>query len=530
MKKIYNIKFTTVLTICLIVFCYSTNLVAQPNLIWQKTYGGSLVDHNPIVINSSDGGYVIAGTSISKDGNITSNKGNNDFWVIKVNSKGDIEWQKNYGGSQSDVIKSIAGTWDKGYILCGVSMSNDGDASTTHWQGDYLIIKIKSDGTIDWKKCYGGSDLDEARSIYPCHDGGYVIAGNTKSIDNDITKNHGSSDYWIVKINYLGDIVWQKTFGGTKEDYATSVIETKEKEFLVSGYTLSNNGDVTNHYISNDTIKGNKDVWVLKLDSTGNLLWQKIYGGNNDDYSNNIIQTIDGGYLFTGATNSNNGDVADTYGFLDVWVVKLNKSGIIQWQKCIGGSNDEEGTAVVQLGSEDYLISGGSNSNDQLITSNKGNSDFVLIKLNSSGYLIWEKNYGGKNYDKATSLVLTSDKGCILAGNTDSNDGDVSNNKGTFDYWLVKIDNVLDVEDYLISNSEFNIYPNPNNGNFKLSIDNLYINNKLEFEITDILGKTLIKGNIENVNNEINTNLSKGIYFFKLKSNNNINVKKILIQ
>ncbi len=199
------------------------------------------------------------GGTFSNDGDVSGNHGIVDSWIVKLNSSGDIIWQKCFGGTDDDVAFSIQQTSDGGFIVAGYTSSNDGDVSGNHGGGDYWVVKLDSSGTIQWQKCLGGTDNDEAKSIQQTSDGGYIVAGETWSNDGDVSGNHGNSDYWVVKLNSSGDIEWQKCLGGTVKDIAKTIQQTSDGGFIVAGYTNSNDGDVSG--IHGDYY----DFWVVKL-------------------------------------------------------------------------------------------------------------------------------------------------------------------------------------------------------------------------------------------------------------------------
>ena len=193
---------------------------------------------------------------------------------------------------------------------------------------------------IEWEKSFGGNWEDLASSITQTTDGGYIVAGSSQSDDGDVTGHHGRLDiydYWIVKLTGMGDIEWQKSLGGSDNDYANSIIPTSDSGYIVAGYSVSADGDVTES-------RGNLDAWVVKLRSTGEIEWQRLLGGKGWDEAKYIAPTRDGGYIITGFSNSNDGDVIGlhgNYGFRDYWIVKLRSTGEIEWQRVLGGSNKD---------------------------------------------------------------------------------------------------------------------------------------------------------------------------------------------
>jgi hypothetical protein len=355
-----------------------------------------------------------------------------------------IQWQKCLGGTVTDEANSIQQTSDGRFIVAGYTFSNDGDVSGNHGNSDYWVVKLNSSGDILWQRCLGGTDDDYAYSIQQTSDGGFIVAGQTYSNDGDVSGNHGYDDAWVVKLNSSGDIEWQKCLGGTDDDYAYSIQQTSDGGFIVTGYTESNDGDVS----GNHSNWGWDDAWVVKLNSSGDIEWQKCLGGTNDDRAYSIQQTSNGGFIVAGYTYSNDGDVSGNHGYWDTWVVKLNSSGDIEWQKCLGGTSDDYANSIQQTSDGGFIVAGRTNSNDGDVSANHGGySDAWIVKLNSSGDIEWQKCLGGTSDDYANSIQQTSDSGFIVAGYTSSNDGDVAGNHGVYsDAWVVKLNSSGDIE------------------------------------------------------------------------------------
>ncbi|MDD3187355.1 MAG: hypothetical protein PHD02_02650 [Bacilli bacterium] len=269
-------------------------------------------------------------------------------------------------------------------------------------------------------------------------DGGYLISGYTSSNNGDITDgNNGSNAVFVIKLDNTGQIEWNKTYGGTGDDRSTNLITTSDGDYLISGYTSSNNGDIT------DGNNGSNDVFVIKLDNTGQIEWNKTYGGTGDDRSTNLITTSDGGYLISGITASKDGDITDgNKGLYDAWILKIDSSGILNWNKTYGGTGDDSPIDLITTSDGGYLIGGVTNSNDgDIAGGNKGLYDAWILKIDSSGILNWNKTYGGSSSDRSTNLITISDGGYLISGITNSNDGDITDgNNGSYDSWLFTID------------------------------------------------------------------------------------------
>jgi len=400
---------------------------------WQKCLGGTSADWAYSGQQTSDGGYIVAGYAKSNNGNVSGNHGKEDYWVVKLDSEGGIQWKKCLGGTGRDIARSVQQTSDSGYIVAGYTSSNDGDVSGNHGSDDYWVVKLDSKGNILWQKCLGGSDQDVAGSVQQTSDKGYIVAGTTGSNDGDVSGNHGSDDYWVLKLDSEGGIQWKKCLGGRWQDIAKSVQQTSDEGYIVAGFTTSHDGDVSGNH-------GSDDYWVVKLDSEGVIQWKKCLGGSRLDAASSIQQTSDGGYIITGDTESNDGDVSGNHGSDDYWVVKLDSKGGIQWKKCLGGTSDEWAFVVQQTFDNGYIIAGLAKSNDGDVSGNHGLNDYWVVKLNSKGGIQWQKCLGGSGYEGAFGVQQTTDDGYVVAGFTNSNDGDVSGNHGKEDYWVVKLD------------------------------------------------------------------------------------------
>ena len=408
------------------------NISAQPILNWASCYGGSLTDAGNCIQQTNDQGFIIAGYSRSNDGDVSGNNGQIDMWVVKIDNLGNIEWQKCLGGSEYDYATSIQQTIDGGYIVAGYSKSNDGDVTGNHGNQDFWVVKIDNLGNIEWQKCLGGSSGEVANSIQETTDQGFIVAGSTSSNDGDVTGNHGSSDSWVVKLDNLGNIEWQKCLGGSGNDVARSIDETTDGGYIIAGATISNDGDVSGNH-------GSMDYWVVKIDSQGNIEWQKCLGGSQFDNAKSIQQTIDGGYIVAGYSESNDGDVSGNHGGIDMWVVKLDNFGNIEWQECLGGSVEDIANSIQETIDGGFIVAGESSSNDGNVSGNHGNEDSWVVKLDSLGTIEWQKCLGGSSEDIANSIQETSISSYVLVGKTLSNDGDVSGNNGGEDYWVTKL-------------------------------------------------------------------------------------------
>ncbi|HEU4903555.1 MAG TPA: hypothetical protein VFT06_12205 [Flavisolibacter sp.] len=208
-------------------------------------YGSSAGEQVFTATRSADGGYVLAGSIKS----VSGNPGNTDAWMLKLDNQGKMVWQKTFGGSDDELAFSVFSTRDGGYVIAGSTRSNDGNVAGYHGNGDALVVKVDKNGTKEWQSTLGGSASDFASSIIETSEGGYIMVGQTGSKDGDVTNHHGRMDAWVVKLDKNGNKQWQKTFGGTEAEGADFIIESSEGGYIMAGWTNSNDGDVTGYHV-----------------------------------------------------------------------------------------------------------------------------------------------------------------------------------------------------------------------------------------------------------------------------------------
>ena len=511
-------KKTITILITIIAFSYAK--AQAPAIQWQKSFGGSGLEYwNACIQKTTDGGYILAGTGASLDGDVIGNHALNpalisgDFWVVKLDAAGTIVWQKELGGTEDEFCYSIQQTVDGGYVVAGTSTSNDGDVTGHHLSEDVWIVKLDAAGTLMWQKSLGGNGYDNSRCIQQTTDGGYIVAGYSNSLNGDLTINHGNNDYWIVKLDATGTLLWQKSFGGSGDDRAYYIQQTSDGGYIVAGSNDSTNGDVTGNH-------GGSDAWIIKLDATGTLMWQKSFGNTGVDAARCILQTTDGGYIFSGYRALTNSETNVNHGGKEAWIVKLDTTGTEEWQKLYGGSGYDEAVYIKQANDGSYILAGDTSNGNGDVTGFHSPvccgpvADYWILKLDASGTLLWQKALGGSNIDTACSIQQTSDGGYITAGYSYSTDGDVIGNHGSYDYWVVKLGaDSLGIN--RVSNKNLTVYPNP-------AKENIYIqlpgeNSIDKIIITDLVGKKVSEQNQNN--NEIAIkDISSGMYIIQVFS------------
>ncbi len=425
MKKILSILFVL---LCQFVFSQI------PSTEWIKCIGGSYEDgtFSKNCIQSNDSCYVILGSSESNNGDMMGTNGGSDIVLTKIDQQGNIVWLRNFGGSSAEEEGSLIKTTDGGYLIIGTTISNDYDISGNHGFRDIWVVKVNSSGIIQWQKCFGGSGDDNGRSIKQTSDGGFILIGYTSSNDYDVSGNHGFHDIWVVKLSNIGLIQWQKCFGGSGDDYGDQLIESSDGNYYVGGVTHSYDGDGNGNH-------GVYDIFVAKLSSLGLVEWQKCLGSSETESFGSILMSSDGSIIIGGTSGINNGDVTTNYGGTDGWMIKLNSTGIIQWQKCFGGSGNDNISNLIETSDGGFVLLGGISANRITKISNLGiiewqknissssHSLISIIQTSDGGYFAagsttsynneFINNHGGADII-AVKLNVTTCENYIVTSNT----------------------------------------------------------------------------------------------------------------
>ena len=353
---------------------------ADNTLEWQKTFGGSEDDSAASIIQTKDGGFAVLGYSKSSDSNVSENAGSKDFWLLKISSEGNLLWEKTFGFSGADYGTALLETNSGGFLITGVldvsSSDGQGNAKSNkvkHAGGDYWAIKTDNMGALEWSRFFGGSFTEIPASIIETVQGNFIIAGSSDSSDFNISENKGAYDFWITKISPAGDLLLEKNFGGSGIDQARAITATNDGNFIVVGDTRSADIDVA---LNN----GAADVWIVKFSSEGILIWEKTIGGSSFDVARAIYKTQDNGFLIAGSSRSlDNG--LENKGQNDALILKVDASGNLLWQKTIGGSEVDFLYDVVELNNKAIIAVGESSSSDKDIPENKGFTDALIIQI-----------------------------------------------------------------------------------------------------------------------------------------------------
>ncbi|OYU83133.1 MAG: secretion protein [Flavobacterium sp. BFFFF2] len=499
----------TLLTLAFVLVQF-TCFAQAPVIQWKKCFGGMYYDYGNSILPTPDGSYVGVGYFNSINGDVFGNHDLADFWIIKLSSTGTIIWERTFGGSSGDYAYGIQQTSDGGYIVAGFTGSNDGDVTGYHDGdgGDVWVIKLSAIGDLIWQKSLGGTGNDYVTSILTTSNGDFLVAGTTFSNDGDVSGNHGGSDCWVVKLSAVGDVMWQKTLGGSSDDSAYSIKPTQDGGFIVAGSTLSFDGEVTgNHGGSGE------DAWIVKLSATGTLVWQKTLGGTNADTIYDIQTNSDGSFILAGYTISNDGDVVGNHGSTDAWVVQLSGTGTLLWQKTLGGTDIEWANNIQLTPDGGFIVSCDAYSTNGDVTGAHGEKDAWLVKLASNGSIMWQKAFGGTSMDGAQSVHCTSDGGYVFVGASTSLNGNVSGNHGYADFWVVKLSADLSFNGFEMGHVL--TYPNPSHSILNIQPSNNTVIDKIT--ITDLMGKLMLMQNSNTTQVNIEQ-LASGMYMLEAVS------------
>lgn len=411
------------------------------NLAWVKTYGGSADDVVSQMRKTADGGYIIVATTES------FGVAQREIYVIKVNASGDTTWTRTYGGSGNEYGRAITQAANLDYAICGVTNSYGAGMN------DMLLIRTDTSGNTLWTKTYGGSSNDWGYAIQATNDNGFILAGRTMSY------GAGNIDIYLVKTDSNGDTLWTKTYGGVNSDRANAVIQTSDDGYLIGGYTISWGA-------------GDYDLFLIKTNSAGVVLWSKTYGGSATDQCTSIIQTADGGYAVAGYTNS--------FGSNEAWLLKIDFTGTEEWSKYYGASYGDYAYDVRQTSDGGYVL--GTKFGLGIST-----FDMCIIKTDDTGQS--GCNETSQSITEGSVIVTVKTGGEVGSGITEMNTTTSVGNPIPPDSIICP---TVGIEQLTIGNGQITIHPNPTDGKFQIQSSKFKVE---KIEIYDLFGRLLLRSN-----------------------------------
>jgi len=412
---------------------FVTFLLIQPvNAITKEktsTFGGSNPDYMRSAVALDDGGFLAVGDSSSNNGDMSNHKGAGDLILFRFDSDGNKKWVKNYGGSGTEYAGSVVLTPSNEYIVIGYSNSSNGDFSFNRGDYDAYIGKFDSLGNKIWMKKFGGTKRDEFSSISVLSDGSYIVTGLSQSPDGDFPNSKGNYDSFIVKLDSNGTILWKKNVGGSGSDFLYSNIVLQDGSIYVAGYSDSTDGDI-------NATKGNYDGVIMKYDSFGNRIWTKTYGGSGNDSIGKFIVNGEGDFIAFGSTLSTNGDFPVVSSLTDAFIFKTDNNGNLIWSKIYGGNNHDSFTDATLLGNGHFIATGYTYSTVFPGLTLKGGTDGLYGIFDSKGNPIVMDTIGGSSDEILYSSTILSDNRMALFGYTRSSNGDILVNRGYADFLI----------------------------------------------------------------------------------------------
>lgn len=373
--------------------------ITSPQPSWSKTYSGDHYDYGSCLRQTADNGFIICGGSSQ-----TAN-GGGDAGLIKVDGDGNLKWQRAYGGDKSDYGHSVIEPLGGGYVMAGNTESFGNGSS------DVYLIRTDADGNPQWEKTYGGKDADEGLAMAQASDGGYIIAGSTRSFGN------GGSDIYLVKTNTRGDLQWEKTYGGTYDDVATAIEHARDGGYIISG-----------HY---GVGEGQYEPYLLKIDALGNMQWDMKLDTVITGIAYQVRQTRDRGYIAAGYTTPSSGNS-------ELLIFKTDNNGTVQWKKILNDYPIEKSYSIFQAPDGGYILAGIAGiANKSSTGGNDAKYEGLLVKTDSQGNVSWQKTFGADSDVFLRSGVLTGDGGAALTGSIGTKDDVVPR-----DVYLLKLNGV----------------------------------------------------------------------------------------
>lgn len=465
-----------------------------PPIVWQSTFGntGNEVLHS--IAATADGNFMVMGIAdVNGDEVDCDLKGQHDVWIFKMTPTGSIIWQKCFGGSKEEAnpYNKIIATSDGGSMFISESWSKDFDATGHHKYSDVLTIKLDANGNVEWKKSFGGKFYDVPRNLLELPGKRYVIVSRSTSSDGDVPPNMDpvKFDAWVFIVNQMGAIICNNVYGGTGDDDLYKVLQDNEGNLVLFGQTNSIDGDLEGQIVEGT------DAWLLKIDTTGNVLSSKVYGQSNNEAWRDALPAPNGGYFAFGITEDPGVlvDKGSYHGDDDLWAVKLDGNYNMQWQGVYGGSERETMMqAVAAPGNSGFYLAGGTYSvdGDVVKPSSNGNDEYV-VKISPNGTLLWSFTHGGTEKDYANAITATG----LVAGVAYSTDGDVIGGAGNGDGWIYKFKDkktTLNQKQYEYPegyNGKVVLQILPNPARDLVAIDFGGINGIFEIVLLDVTGK-----------------------------------------
>jgi hypothetical protein len=516
-----------------------------PEIKWQNCFGTDQWDMS-YSITEKENGYLLAIYIPCNGQGITNYHGEGEAWVVNIDGSGNVIWEKCFGGTESEDIKKIIKVSDSEFYLVGTTESSDYDITcdTNYGSTDFWVLKINENGDIIWDHCYGSIVTDEMRDAVVTPDGGLLFMGRIFYNGGDVQNWYGSYDVWFCKIDSLGTIEWEKTVGNEAIDNGISMQLISDTSFaFIGGYYES--GGMNDCEIP---VTGyGADMWLVEMSLTnGDVLNIYCYGGSDTDLGT-YFEKVTNGYILSAYTDSYNGDVSGQHGNGDIWVVRIDNQGEIIWQRCLGGSYQEAPYFITQSEDGGFVIIGTTASHNGDITYNHSwpggyYSDIWIVKLSPTGEIIWDQCYGGLEDERffgTHSILKKDDYNYVFNAQAQTNSEDVyCDLNGDIDAWVFEIDSIdtTGVIENLYKNEEVKVFPNPAREYILFQVSSRQRRDRFQVEeenkiiVTDVFGKEVAELTFKYYQTLFDCyHIPSGIYFYNLQINEKHYTGKFLI-
>jgi len=422
--------------LCILLFLPSSGL-ETPVIIWEGNYGGGHEENARSIQETPDGGYILAGSSCSQDGQVSftgleKKDFCEDFWIVKLDPLGNLQWERSLGGSHIDIAHSIDTTSDNGCIVAGETWSHDGNVTGFHGASDYWVVRLDSNGDLLWERAYGGKSTDQLVNIQETRDKGYLVMGYSESSSGDVSPDHPPGAIWMIKLDQAGNLTWQKSVSGLL-GRINDIKVTPDSGYVIVGEYL---------YPCTSPVRcPPSDSWICKLDENGTILWQKTIGGSDSEAAYHVRETPDKGFLAFGWT----WPVYDNWTLKKIgseyaWFTKLNESGDPVWQTPLE-NNELHHSNLVLLGTEDggYVVAAPKSPGGFKSWTRGMEADMDVIRLDPKGEIVWEILLDKGKWTDPWSIITTSDNCIAIAGFSINWDDTVPGHHGVSDFYAAKL-------------------------------------------------------------------------------------------
>lgn len=501
-------------TIALILIWTGVSYGQEASLVWYESIGTEGDDKIITSQTDSEGNHYLLGQIENQFGNQESSI---DIFIAKYSEKGIVQWTKTIGSHGNDIGVAMLLDAHNELLILASSNSDDGLFKGNFGHEDLYMFRISAEGELIKTSKFGGNFIDLPSSIIETVDGNYLITGHSRSNDGDLTSNKGQLDFWILKVDYSGHLIWQRNYGGSDEDYTVKAISLHDGNYMILGHSTSIDFDVPDNY-------GDLDISLMKLNANGDLIWQESYGGAYNDFASDIYELDNGNFLVAGSTFSNNIDISFNNGNSDGWIFEVTSNGDLIREKTFGSKGNDYIQSMLVEGNGTIRLLG--NSSSELISDerNNGAEDIWLFNLNSEFEITNQLLIGGSSFENASSFALLPNDQILITGQSNSVDGIFIRSAGKYDGFIAKIK--TSELNSITAAGKISVHPNPSNGIF-------YLNNLPEGASLTVYNQAGLEVDVQHIHLASTsmvdlTSMPSGLYFLELATTDAVERIKVI--